>query len=425
MTDAIDPPRWSRRAACAAFSAAGITSLLPFKTIALESSMTNPRPFRLSIPEAQLVDLKARIRNMRWPTEVAPESPERGILGRDVRALADRWIGSFDWRKQEALLNRLPQVTFEHDRQSLHAFHVRSRHESARALVLLHGWPSSSVEFLNVIAPLVDPEAHGGKTEDAFHVIVPGLPGFGLSPAPTRAGWTSANTAAAISALMISLGYGRFGIHATDMGADVAGQLDRTSAGKVTGIHVAQDPDSVIAVAAFLGNDPAQNSHLDADQKQRVAKKIAALPDRNGYIAIQSTRPRTLGYALTDSPVGQLAWIAEKFQAWTHPNKQRLEDVVDIDQFLTNVSLHWFGEGGAASANAIWESFRAMGWAPPTATPRGVALFNADSFARALLDPEKKVAHWSEFSEGGHFPAMEVPQLLVQDLRRFFRNLPQ
>jgi epoxide hydrolase len=390
---------------------------------AVESAMTSPRTFRLSIPEAQLADLKSRIRNTRWPTEVAPESSERGIRGSDVRALADRWAGSFDWRKQEALLNQFPQVTFEHDGQSIHAFHVRSRHDGARPLVLLHGWPSSSVEFLKAIAPLVDPEAHGGKPGDAFHVIVPGLPGFGLSPAPKHAGWTSVNTATAISALMSSLGYGRFGIHASDMGADVAGQLDRTSAGKVIGIHVAQDPDSVIAVASFLGSDPSQNSHLDADQKQRVAKRLAALPDRNGYIAIQSTRPKTLGYALTDSPVGQLAWVAEKFQAWTHPGKARLEDALDIDQFLTNVSLHWFGEGGAASANAIWESFRAMGWAPPTQTPRGVALFNADPFARALLDPEKKVAHWSEFAQGGHFPAMEVPQLLVQDLRRFFGNL--
>lgn len=420
-----EPPRLSRRALCTAFVVAGVTPLFPFSSRTMDNAMTNPRPFRLSIPEAQLTDLKSRLRNTRWPTEVAPESSERGIRGSDVRALVGRWAGSFDWRKQEALLNELPQVTFEHDGQSIHAFHVRSTHAGARPLVLLHGWPSSSIEFLKVIAPLTEPDAHGGERRDAFHVIVPCLPGFGLSPAPTRAGWTSANTAAGISALMSALGYDRFGIHASDMGADVAGQLDRVSAGGVSGIHVAQDPDSVIAVAAFLGSDPLQNSHLDADQKQRVAKMIAALPDRNGYIAIQSTRPRTLGYALTDSPVGQLAWIAEKFQAWTHPGKKQLEDAIDIDQFLTNVSLYWFGEGGAASANAIWESFKAMGWAPPTQTPRGVALFNADPFARALLDPDKRVSHWSEFTDGGHFPAMEVPHLLVRDLRQFFRDLPQ
>jgi pimeloyl-ACP methyl ester carboxylesterase len=423
MKNSTEQKNWSRRAVCGAFVAAGIAPLLPFKTPAMERPMTSPSPFRLAIPESQLADLKSRLRNTRWPVEVAPETPERGILGADMRELADRWATRFDWRKQESQLNQLPQVTFEHDGQTLHAFHVRSRHAQARPLVLLHGWPSSSIEFLKVIAPLVDPEPHGGKAADAFHVIAPGLPGFGLSPPPRRAGWTSANTAAGISALMMALGYERFGIHASDMGADVAGQLDRTSAGKVTGIHLAQDPDSVIAVVSFLGMDPAQNPHLDAAQKQRVAQRIAALSDRNGYIAIQSSRPKTLGYALTDSPAGQLAWIAEKFQAWTNPAKQSLEDAVDIDQFLTHVSLSWFGEAGAASANAIWESFKAMGWSPPSPTPRGVAMFNADSFARALLDPEKKSSHWSEFSEGGHFPAMEVPELLVADLRRFFASL--
>ena len=413
---------WSRRALCSAFVAAGIAPLFPVQAQVIERSMTSPRPFRLAIPDAQVADLKSRLRNTRWPVEVAPESAERGIRGSDMRALADRWAGPFDWRKQESLLNELPQVTIEHDGQTFHAFHIRSRHEHARPLVLLHGWPSSSVEFLKVFAPLVNPEAHGGNSRDAFHVVAPGLPGFGLSPPPRRAGWTSANTAAGISALMTALGYDRFGIHASDMGSDVAGQLDRTSAGKVLGIHLAQDPDSVIAVVSFLGMNPSQNPHLDAEQKQRVAQRIAALPDRNGYLAIQSSRPKTLGYALTDSPVGQLAWIAEKFQAWTNPHKQRLKDAVDVDQLLTHVSLSWFGEAGAASANAIWESFKAMGWSPPSPTPRGVAMFNKDSFARTLLDPERKTSHWSEFSEGGHFPAMEVPELLVQDLRKFFAH---
>ncbi len=415
--------RWSRRAVCGAVLAACVTPAFPSETPKMETPMTSPRAFRLAIPDAQLADLKSRLRNTRWPAEVAPESSERGIRGGDLRPLAERWAGPFDWRKQEAGLNEFPQVTFEHDGQTFHAFHIRSRHANARPLVLLHGWPSSSIEFLKLFAPLTDPEAHGGQAQDAFHLVVPGLPGFGLSPAPKRAGWTSANTAAGISALLSALGYERFGIHASDMGADVAGHLDRISAGKVTGIHLAQDPDSVIAVVSFLGMDPAQNPHLDAEQKQRVAQRIAALPDRNGYIAIQSSRPKTLGYALTDSPVGQLAWIAEKFDAWTNPAKQKLADAVDIDQFLTHVSLSWFGEAGAASANAIWESFKAMGWSPPSPTPRGVAMFNADSFARALLDPEKKTGHWSEFEEGGHFPAMEVPMLLAADLRKFFGAL--
>lgn len=172
-----------------------------------------------------------------------------------------------------------------------------------------------------------------------------------------------------------------------------------------------------------MGGNVADNPALNDEQKQRAGALLAAAPGRSGYIAIQSTKPKTLGYALNDSPVGQLAWIAEKFEAWTNPAKATIEDAVDIDQFLTSVSLYWFGGGGAASANAMWEAFKAMGWAPPSATPRGVAVFNASDLVRPLFDPQQQVAHWTEFKAGGHFPAMEEPGLLAGDLRDFFRSL--
>jgi pimeloyl-ACP methyl ester carboxylesterase len=222
---------------------------------------------------------------------------------------------------------------------------------------------------------------------------------------------------------MSDLGYERYGIHGSDMGADVAGQLDQISAGKAIGVHMATDTDTIVAVASFMSADLGANPNLTDEQKQRVGAKFAALPGRMGYIGIQSTRPKTIGYALNDSPVGQLAWIIEKFEAWTNPEKVLPEDAVDLDQLLTNVSLYWFGKGGAASANAIWESMKAMGWAPPTATPQGVAAFNADDLARPLLDPEHKTAHWSEFKAGGHFPAMEEPALLAGDIQKFFAGL--
>jgi hypothetical protein len=164
---------------------------------------------------------------------------------------------------------------------------------------------------------------------------------------------------------------------------------------------------------------------LSPEQQERLAALFAAIPDRNGYIAIQSSRPKTLGYALNDSPVGQLAWILEKFEAWTNPAKATVEDAVDLDQLLINVSAYWFGGGGSASANAVWESMHAMGWAPPSTTPRGVAAFNADDLARPLMDPQHQIAHWSEFAQGGHFPAMEEPALLADDLRRFFASIPR
>ena len=279
----------------------------------------------------------------------------------------------------------------------MHAFHIRSKRADATPLFLIHGWPSSGVEYLKIVEHLTD----------AFHLIIPTLPGFGLSPAPTVAGWTMAKTGAAIVGLLDNLGYDRFGIHATDMGSAVAGQVDVQAPGRVIGLHVGTDLDSVIAVASFMGSDASNFPHLTDAQREQLTAAFATLPDRNGYIAIQRSRPKTIGYALNDSPLGQLAWIAEKFNAWTSRNKNGVGDAVDLDQFLTNVSVYWFGGGGAASANAMWESFRSMGWTPPSATPRGVAVFNADPLVRQLFDPQHQVAHWTEYAEGGHFPAME------------------
>ncbi|RYE83095.1 MAG: epoxide hydrolase [Hyphomicrobiales bacterium] len=371
----------------------------------------------MAIPDDDLADLAARLRSARWPVEVDPGSWQRGVPQDYLRKVVERWM-ALDWRAVEADLNRYDQVRFTHEGQLLHAFHIRSPRSDAVPLVLIHGWPSSAIEYLKLIEPLTNP-AEG----PAFHLVIPTQPGFGLSPAVTVPGWTSAKTAAAIAGLMQDLGYQRYGIHGSDMGADVAGQLDQIAAGKAIGVHLATDTNTIVAVASFMSADPGSNPNLSAEQRQRVAAKFATLPDSMGYIAIQSTRPKTIGYALNDSPIGQLAWIIEKFEAWTAPDKTRPEDAVDLDQLLTNVSLYWFGKGGAASANAIWESMKAMGWAPPTGTPQGVAAFAADDLARPLLDPEHKVTHWSEFAAGGHFPAMEEPALLAGDIRKFFGGL--
>jgi pimeloyl-ACP methyl ester carboxylesterase len=301
----------------------------------------------------------------------------------------------------------------EHEGQLMHAFHIRSSNSGATPLVLIHGWPSSGVEYLRIVEHL---------TAD-FHLVIPTLPGFGLSPAPTVAGWTMAKTAAAIVALLDGLGYDRFALHATDMGSAVAGNIDVAAPGRVIGLHVGTDLDSVIAVASFMGGDVSRYPHLTDAQREQLTAAFVALSDRNGYIAIQRSRPKTIGYALNDSPIGQLAWIAEKFNAWTNPGKSGVGDAVDLDQFLTNVSAYWFGGGGAASANAMWESFRAMGWTPPSNTPRGVAVFNKDPLVRQLFDPQHETPHWTEYAEGGHFPAMEEPAILAADIRTFIGSL--
>jgi epoxide hydrolase len=375
--------------------------------------MTTITPFKLAVSDRDLDDLKARLDGARWPVEVAPETDERGIRGGTLKRLADHWLKRFDWRAEEACINAYDQVMVEHEGQLMHAFHVPSKSADATPLVLIHGWPCSGVEYLKIIEHLTDD----------FQLVIPTLPGFGLSPAPTVAGWTMGKTAAAIVALLDHLGYQRFALHGTDMGSAVVGSVDVAAPGRAIGIHVGTDLDSVIAVASFMGADVSRYPHLTDAQREQLTAAFAGLDDRNGYITIQRSRPKTLGYALNDSPIGQLAWIAEKVNAWTNPNKAGIGDAVDIDQFLTNVSVHWFGGGGAASANAMWESFRAMGWTPPSATPRGVAVFNADPLVRQLFDPQHQVPHWTEYTEGGHFPAMEEPAILAEDLRKFFGGI--
>lgn len=375
--------------------------------------MTSVTPFKLNISDRDLDDLKARLEGARWPVEVAPETDERGISGKTLKALADHWLKTFDWRAEEARINAYEQVMVEHEGQSMHAFHIRSANPAATPLVLIHGWPSSGIEYLKIIDHLTD----------AFHLVIPTLPGFGLSPAPTVAGWTMNKTAAAVIGLLDHLGYDRFVLHGTDMGSAVVGNIDAQAPGRAIGIHVGTDLDSVIAVASFMGADASRYPQLTDQQREQLTAAFAALPDRNGYIAIQRSRPKTLGYALNDSPIGQLAWIAEKFNAWTNTAKAGIGDAVDLDHFLTGVSLYWFGGGGAASANAMWESFRSMGWTPPSDTPRGVAVFNADPLVRLLFDPQHQVPHWTEYTQGGHFPAMEEPAILAADIRQFFAGL--
>ncbi len=384
--------------------------------------MTTVTPYEIAVSDAELDDLKARLRMARWPVEVAPDTEERGISGSALQRLASRWT-TLDWRAAEAAMNRYDQVIVEHNGVRMHAFHVRSEHEGALPLVLCHGWPSSGVEYLKLIDPLTNPTAHGGTADDAFHLVIPTMPGFGLSPAPTVAGWTANKTATTIGTLLDHLGYDRFAVHGTDMGSDIASKLDVQLAGRAIGLHLATDLDSVIAVSSFMGAGAAESAALSEAQRERVKALLGFASQRSGYIAIQATRPKTLGYALNDSPLGQLAWIGEKFSAWTDQKQATVEDAVDVDQFLTNVSMYWFGGGGAASANALWEAFRAMDWAPPSNTPRGVAVFGADELVRLLFDPERQIEHWSEFAEGGHFPAMEQPGLLAADLRKFFRPL--
>jgi pimeloyl-ACP methyl ester carboxylesterase len=221
---------------------------------------------------------------------------------------------------------------------------------------------------------------------------------------------------------MRRLGYMRYGTHGGDIGAGVAGSLSPIEPGRVAGVHVTSDPPTAVSFAMFSG-DPAMVPGLSEIEKERVERMKQVASDGSGYLQIQTTRPQTLAYALTDSPAGQLAWIVEKFKEWTDPAAELPEDAVDRDQLLTNVSLYWFTRSGASAAHSLYESMHAQEWGEPGPAPMGWAVFGADPIARRLIDPEKKIEHWSEFKQGGHFPAMEAPNLLVGDIRKFFRPL--
>ncbi|NBH11165.1 epoxide hydrolase family protein [Amycolatopsis sp. SID8362] len=372
--------------------------------------MTNEiRTFRIDVPQAELADLHHRLATARFAGPVPGDEPDwsRGMPTEAVRELAGYWRDGFDWRAQEAALNAFPQFTTEIDGQVIHFLHVRSPRADAVPLLLTHGYPSSFTEFLDVIGPLAD------DGPDAFHVVVPSLPGFGFSTPLSGPGWELARTTDAFAELMTRLGYDRFAAQGGDIGAGVTGRLAALYPERVIGTHVSSDRGTIALAGEQLplpeNLSPAEQSELDAAR--------AAWQAGRGYLDLQSHKPETIAAALTDSPVGQLAWIAEKFQAWTG-------DGVDRDRLLTNVSLYWFTRSGASAARFLYEAAHSgHGWLAPSDVPAGWAVFNSSPVVRRIMDPEEKIAHWSEFAAGGHFAALEEPELLVADIRAFFRSL--
>ncbi len=379
------------------------------------------REFRLDVPQADLDDLRDRLARVRWPAQLPGNGWERGVPVDYLRGLAEHWRTGYDWRQHEARLNELPQFTTDIDGQIVHFLHVRSPEPDALPLVVTHGYPSAVVEMLGLVGPLTDPRAHGGDPADAFHLVVPSLPGFGLSTPLGDAGWELTRTSTAWVELMARLGYDRYGAHGSDIGAGVAGGLGIHDPERVVGAHVTTDPTALALIGGML---PDESDDMSDEQKGRLAVYRQWEADGRGYLQIQSTRPQTLAYGLADSPVAQLAWIVEKFQEWTNPAAALPEDAVDLDQLLTIVSLYWFTGTGPTAANFIYEASHAeRDWSAVSPAPTGMAVFAADDLLRYVLNPGGQIEHWSEFSEGGHFPAMEVPDLLVGDIRAFFRPL--
>ena len=387
--------------------------------------MTDPaiHPFRVEIPQADLDDLHDRLARTRWPDELPGVGWSRGVPLGYLQELAGYWRDGYDWRGQEARLNQLPQFTTEIDGQRIHFLHVRSPEADALPVIVTHGYPGSVVEFLDLVGPLTDPRAHGGDPADAFHLVVPSLPGYGFSTPVREPGWAMGRTSRAWVELMARLGYDRYGGQGGDIGAGVTGMLANLDPGHVVGVHLNSDPLAVAAVALPPGDEADKAAVTDAHRASlEWMRRFQA--DGLGYLELQRTRPQTVAYALTDSPVGQLAWIVEKFKEWTDPAADLPEDAVDRDQLLTNVSVYWFTGTGASAAQFLYETAHAQDWPGPADVPQGWAVFAAnDDLVRRLVDPDGRIEHWSEFDRGGHFAAMEAPDLLVEDVRAFFRKL--
>ena len=394
------------------------------------SNDSNIRPFRIDVPQPEVEDLRDRLARTRWPKQPPGIGWSRGVPVDYLKGLAGYWADGFDWRGQQARLNELPQFVTEIDGQPIHFLHVRSSEPDALPLILTHGWPSSPVEFLRVIGPLTDPRAHGGDPADAFHVVAPSLPGYGFSTPVNETGWGNLfRVAQAWAELMASLGYERYAVHGTDVGAGVAALLPIVAGEHVTGTHVTG------TTAAFPFGPPLELDGLSGRDRDRAERFNENRENGLGYLHIQATRPQTLAYSLDDSPVGLLAWIVDKFRDWTDPAAELPEDAVDRDQLLTGVSIAWFTGTGASSAHATYEGMQvyremaareseqsgayAAGRAGP---PRAVAVFAADTTIRSVTDPAGAIARWSEYDRGGHFPAMEVPDLLTEDIRGTFRS---
>ena len=374
-------------------------------------------PFTVAMPDPEVEDLFGRVRNTRWPSDVVPDW-SRGVPTSYARRLADYWAGPYDWRAQEAWLNSFPQFIADVDGQPIHFVHVRSAVPDATPLLVLHGYPSSFVESLRMVGPLVDPEAHGGRPEDAFHVVVPSLPGFGFSTPVASPGWAIAESAAAFDRIMQALGYERYGVHGGDIGAGVSEQICIQAGDRVIGSLTVTDP------GAIATEYTPPTDHLTEAEQQRLEGLKANRREDFGYLGIQTTRPQSIAYGLTDSPVAQLTWIVEKVREWTDPTRELPEDAVDLDQLLTLVSVYWFGRGGAGAANFLYEAAHAAAaWGQTHDRPQGFVAFGEEPLIRRILDPENARPYWNEHSRGGHFPAMEAPDVLVGDLRAFFAGL--
>ncbi|MBP2329804.1 pimeloyl-ACP methyl ester carboxylesterase [Kibdelosporangium banguiense] len=363
-------------------------------------------PFRIEIAQDRLDDLQERLARTLWPAPLPGDDWDTGVPTVWLRELAEYWRTQYSWRDAEAKINEYPQFTTQIDGQRIHFVHVRSANENAFPLLLTHGWPGSFIEFLGIIPMLTD----------TFHLVIPSLPGFGFSGPTSDSGWDTARIARAWAELMRRLGYEKYGVQGGDIGAAVSPEVARVAPDQVVGVHL----NGPMAIPDFPVAEWDELTELEQDRLNRIQ---AFHREEFGYIAIQSTRPQTLAYGLLDSPVGQLSWIMDKFREWTHPRHVTPDKILDRDWLLTNVMIYWL-TGTAGSAAYV--GYAQAGWGAEkvnSGVPTAAIVFAHDAGVRRYLEAEHTIVRWVDVDRGGHFAALEEPEILVGDIREFFESL--
>ena len=386
------------------------------------------RPFQVEIPEEELAELRRRIKATRWPSKELVADRSQGVQLATLQALARYWTTDYDWRKAEARLNALPQFTTNIDGVDIHFIHVKSRHENALPLIMTHGWPGSVIELLETVGPLTDPTAHGADAQEAFHLVLPSLPGYGFSGEPTEVGWDPGRTAQAWAELMGRLGYGRYVAQGGDLGAIVTDVMGRQAPQGLVGIHMN------LLVTTLGASTPPPG---DTEEERAALEAINTFTTSGfGYFLEQSTRPQTIGYALLDSPVALAAWLLDHdTDSYQKISRAFLDGQpsgnLTRDTILDNITLYWLTGTGASAARWYWELGRAQalaaGQAPPDVSlPVGFTAFPGEIFRapRSWVETSyPNLIHFNEADKGGHFAAWEEPEPFATELRAAFRSL--